>query len=551
MGQPSSAASNAIIYVTYGAFLLLGTGVAWKMRNQSKADFLAGNGTQTGQTSFSPKVDFAHVNQADGIASFRFCFASWVSSAWTPPSILPLGSGILFAYPQLATIAGVQGMVVYALASALPILAFGFLGPVIRRKCPEGFVLTEWTRQRYGTVAMLYLSFMTLVTLFLYMVAELSAIGQVVTALTGLDGLPVIIVQCVITTIYTSLGGFKISFFTDVIQGAMVIGLVIIATITIGVKTDIKRELVDDSELTKANLLGWQLLYILPVAILTNDFFLSNFWLRTFSSKTDKDLRLGTSMATIVILAILTLVGATGLIAVWSGALAQAEAAVSGSIAFFLLLETLPTWVVGIVLVMVVTLSTAAFDSLQSAMVSSASNDLFRNRLNVWYIRGLVVLVIFPIVVLALKAPSILQIYLITDLVSAATIPVLCIGLHSKFYWWRGFEVVVGGLGGLFTVFIFGAIYYGDAKQGAELLLLEAGLYGNDWSAFGAFVAAPVGGLLWGCGALALRLAAQFVLAKVRGHRFDALDRPIERTPSADTDFPTETIISSTPGKFF
>ena len=96
-----------------------------------------------------------------------------------------------------------QGLVIYSLASALPILVFGYLGPIIRRKCPEGFVLTEWTRQRYGIVAMLYLSFMTLVTLFLYMVAELSAIGQVVTALTGLDGLPVVIVECVITTIYT------------------------------------------------------------------------------------------------------------------------------------------------------------------------------------------------------------------------------------------------------------------------------------------------------------------------------------------------------------
>jgi hypothetical protein len=35
------------------------------------------------------------------------------------------------------------------------------------------------------------------------MVAELSAIGQVVTALTGLDGLPVVIVEAVVTTVYT------------------------------------------------------------------------------------------------------------------------------------------------------------------------------------------------------------------------------------------------------------------------------------------------------------------------------------------------------------
>jgi Na+/proline symporter len=89
------------------------------------------------------------------------------------------------------------------LASALPLFVFAAIGPVIRRKCPEGFVLTEWTRQRYGLIAALYLSLMTLVTLFLYMVAELSAIGQVVNTLTGLDGLPVVIVECIVTTIYT------------------------------------------------------------------------------------------------------------------------------------------------------------------------------------------------------------------------------------------------------------------------------------------------------------------------------------------------------------
>lgn len=114
-----------------------------------------------------------------------------------------MGSGILFSYPQLATLAGLQGVLVYALSSALPLLVFAALGPIIRKKCPEGFVLTEWVKQRYGLVTSLYLSALTLLTLFLYMVAELSAIGQVVNALTGLDGLPVVIVECIVTTIYT------------------------------------------------------------------------------------------------------------------------------------------------------------------------------------------------------------------------------------------------------------------------------------------------------------------------------------------------------------
>lgn len=273
-------------------------------------------------------------------------------------------------------------------------------------------------------------------------------------------------------------------------------------------------------------MLGWQLIYILPIAVLTNDFFLSNFWIRTFASKTDKDLWVGVSVATVVVLIVLTLVGSTGLIAAWSGAFDPSNPDQDGSIAFFYLLEQLPAWTVGIVLVMVVSLSTAAFDSLQSAMVSTASNDLFRNKLNIWFVRGAVVLIIFPVVVLALKAPSILQIYLISDLISASTIPVLVLGLSDRLYWWRGFEVVVGGLGGIFTVFLFGTIYYGNALKGAQLILLEEGLYANDWSVFGAFVAAPVGGILWGFGALVVRLTYKFIVAKVKGNRFEDLDRP-------------------------
>lgn len=264
------------------------------------------------------------------------------------------------------------------------------------------------------------------------------------------------------------------------------VGLIILGVITVGVETHIDRSLVASSGLLGSSLLGWQLIYILPVAILTNDFFVSGFWMRTFASKTDKDLLIGTSIATIAVACILTLVGATGLLAAWTDAW-PGDPPQSGSIAFFLLLEQLPGWVVGIVLVMTVSLSTAAFDSLQSAMVSTGSNDLFRNKLGLWWIRAAVVLVIFPVVVVALKSPSVLQVYLISDLVSASSIPVLVIGLSSRCYWWRGFEVVVGGLGGLLTVFIFGTIYFGNAQDGANLLLLQNGLYAEDWSAFGMY----------------------------------------------------------------
>lgn len=47
MGQPSFQASNAIVYLTYGAFLILGTALAWRFRKDSKGEFLSGNRTRT------------------------------------------------------------------------------------------------------------------------------------------------------------------------------------------------------------------------------------------------------------------------------------------------------------------------------------------------------------------------------------------------------------------------------------------------------------------------------------------------------------------------
>jgi hypothetical protein len=127
-------------------------------------------------------------------------------------------------------------------------------------------------------------------------------------------------------------------------------------------------------------------------------------------------------------------------------------------------------------------------------MVSTGSNDMFRNKLNFWFIRAAVALVIVPVIVVALKSPSVLRIFLISDLVSASSIPVLVIGLSDRCWWWRGFEVVVGGLGGILSVFHFGLVYYdGNASMAGKLLILEGGLYAGDWSAFGEF------GLIYPC----------------------------------------------------
>lgn len=145
----------------------------------------------------------------------------------------------------------------------------------------------------------------------------------------------------------------------------------------------------------------------------------------------------------------------------------------------------------------------------------------------------MVVLVIVPVIAVAIKSPSILQIFLISNLAASAAVPSVFLGLSRKFYFIQGVEVVCGGLGGIFSVWVFGMVFYhGDANAAGKLIIL-ASLYAPDWSAFGTFLVAPVAGLLITFAVCALRLGVRYAVCKSRGERFDGLDRHLE-PPIAD-----------------
>jgi Na+/pantothenate symporter len=175
------------------------------------------------------------------------------------------------------------------------------------------------------------------------------------------------------------LGGFRVSFITDNIQGVMISLLVLICAIAVGTSVEIDTSKIGPSGLTQPTLLGYQLIYILLVGILFSDMFISGFWMRAFAAKTDKDLWIGCGIASIFVFVILLLISSTGFIAAWAGVWTPPE---YGGLAFFLLLDALPSWVIGVVIIMVVALSCAGmaplhqatrikFNSLQYSTVSS------------------------------------------------------------------------------------------------------------------------------------------------------------------------------------
>lgn len=390
MGLLSNFTAYSILWLTYLALLASATILAYRDRNSKT--FLSANGTQTA-------IPLALNFVASGI-----------------------GCGSLSAYPQIANIDGLHGLLVYAFAGGLPMFLFAFLGPIIKKRTPDGFVLTEWVFQRFGLVTGWYLSVCSLLTVFLFMVGDVAALKFAISSISNINFVYVIIVEAIVTTVYTSIGGFHISFITDSLQVTVVFVLLIVVSCAMGKYIEIDTTKIAPSGLLRANKLGWQLVYILTLAIFTNDFFMSGFWLRTFAAKTNKDLLIGCSIACAILTVFTVIVGLSGLIAVWAGLIGVADQENSGA-AFFIVLSQLPKALVGLTLIFVATLSTCTFDSLQSAMVSSISNDLFRNRISVTYSRVMVVLVIIPVVVLGLVAEDILKIYLFVTSYRAVLCP--------------------------------------------------------------------------------------------------------------------------------
>lgn len=418
-------------------------------------------------------------------------------------------------------------MFAYTFATVLPIFAFAFLGMYMRRTCPDGFTFAEYVRRRFGWPVGCLLALIFVAFMLCFMITELNTYGSVVQLLGGVDATVAAVVVAVITFIYTSYGGFRASLYTDNVNAIVIVIFIIIAAAAIGSEVDITQERIDQSGLLKPHPLGGQLWYILTVAIVFSQMFNQGFWQRAFAAKTIRSLWTSVFIAAVPLFAIVFFVGLCGPIAQWAGLFNGPTAEDDGSSTFFQLMATLPTWVSGIIIVLSGLLTSSAYDTFQSAQITTIYNDVFLGRVNIWFCRLALLALNVPAVVLAVKNIDILQVFLVADLGAAAVLPAPLLGLIPQLHFINGLDAFVGACGGYLTTFLFGLVYYhGDAHAAGNLLGLSQGLYigGDDYSVLGAFVAAPLGSCGWTLASAGVRIAVQYVLCKIRGETF-ALER--------------------------
>jgi solute:Na+ symporter, SSS family len=370
-----------------------------------------------------------------------------------------VGAWILFAPPEVGAFVGIVGVIGYALGQALPLAVFAFVGPRMRAVAKEGKSLTEFVRLRFGRTFHVYVIFISVMYMAIFLTAELTGVGAIVGIIAGIDSWITILLMVAITLAYTAYGGLKASLRTDRLQAWLVIALVLIAVIAAFTSLDSPGAAIADSGLMTVDRVGIEVAVTLIIAIIAANMFHQGYWQRVWSARDDRHLIQGGAIGLGLTIPIMLLVGVMGILAV-GGGLDLSDPPVP----FFAVLAALPSWMGYVVIILGVALVASSVDTLENALASLVTAE--RPQLSVSAARVVTVVIMIPVVFVALQGYSILRLFLIADLLAAATVVPALLGL------WRratSSSAIAGAVAGLLGAIVPGWVTEGSLTEGVRL----------------------------------------------------------------------------------
>ncbi len=353
-----------------------------------------------------------------------------------------MGAWILFSPAEAATWAGLVALIGYGVGQAAPIVAFMVVGPRMRKLAPNGHSFSEFVWFRYGRAMYLFTLAVMVLYMFTFLAAEMGAIARAVRLATDAPLLLTLLLVSASTLVYTVYGGLRASIFTDKIQFAVIVPLLLVVLIAalsqLGGWTA-AFETVRDSNDTLLRLNhqpGIQFGLTLIIAILAANLFHQGFWQRVYAAKTDADIRRGFLAAGAIVIPMIIGAGLFGLWAVGAGLVDSENPA---SIALFTLaLDVLPGWVVVALVALALMLVMSSMDTLLNGIASIFTTDLPRirpalaGRRLLSSARVITALLILPAAVVGFAFDSVLYLFLIADLVCAGAMVPAFAGMWNR-----------------------------------------------------------------------------------------------------------------------
>ncbi|WP_342631152.1 sodium:solute symporter family transporter [Marinobacter alkaliphilus] len=368
-----------------------------------------------------------------------------------------MGAWILFAPPEIGAFVGPVALAGYAVGSALPFLVLGFYGPAIRKRLPAGRSIGEFAEACYGAGVRRWVSLVSVAYMACFLAAELTAIGAIAALLSDVPPALVILGVALVTLIYTSVGGLRASLATDRWQAWLLLALLLLVG---GVAwywlPSMPTEAVMPSVPVGSAI---SVALTLVIAVTAANLFHQGYWQRVWAAETDRALGRGAGLGGVSTFLVVMAIGGLGMLAAMHG-LPLGEP----PIPFFALLSAAPAWLALPALVLAVTLVASSVDTLQNAIASMAVASSGRRGLSVRAARWATVILMVPVVWVALQGFSVLRLFLIADLLCAAIVVPVLLGLWRRM---SPLAAVAGGVAGLLGAVLPGWVSQGSFTAGA------------------------------------------------------------------------------------
>lgn len=374
-----------------------------------------------------------------------------------------MGAWILFAPPEVGAGVGMVGVAGYAIGAAVPFVVYGLLGPRIRSVLPAGHSLPEFLRLRFGRGFSVYVAAISVLYMLFFVMAELTAIGAVVSILSGASAAFVIVAVTVATLIYTTLGGLRASMVTDRFQAWLILGLLAAAAyaiLGIGLVEAPDRP-VPTAPVGAPLGVGIQVAITLIIAVTAANLFHQGYWQRVWAARDNRALHAGAAIGSIATIPVVAILGYLGYVAAERGLELGTPPA-----PFFAGIGGAPEWVTLPVLVLALALVASSVDTLQTGLASILIAE--RRGLSLSAARIITVALMVPAVLVALQGFSVLRLFLIADLLCAATVVPALASLWSRA---TTAGALAGAVSGLIGAAAAGVISAGTIK-GVELVTM-------------------------------------------------------------------------------
>ena len=357
------------------------------------------------------------------------------------------GIWILIGPAEASTWGGVGAVIGYAAGQSFVFLYFSKIGEKIRKILPDATSLTEVIEKRYDRKVLKLILILTILYLYVYFCAEVTAISKVVNLILGTPLWLTAALTIVSTLVYSLKGGLKISIITDKFQFWIIIIFLFIIFIILNQKIDFLSLSLITSKSSNLSIGfgGFTAGLTFFIAVFATNLFDQGIWQRVYASKNIQVLKKGFTAAFYIVFITILLLGFVGIFASLNGKVKDPS-----TIIFSLLVNKEYLLLNLVILILSLTLVLSSLDtliaSISSLFVIHSNKFIKKKNINNFYIVGGVILAGSAFYISS-KGMSVLYLFLLADLLCcAAAIPIFYGFYNKKIKHYDVFKAIIFGI---------------------------------------------------------------------------------------------------------